>query len=469
MNSLILENADCRGAGAASHPTNFIVYGSTWTAVWRFSLPLLANMLVLASSNLVEGWIAGRLGPDAQAAAGIGGQVWYFMILLTLALSAGTTAVVSRCYGARNRAVLGQAVQQAIILAIVVGISSAAIGFASCRTALELLGASSAVAALGFEYLKFSIVSIIPSTILWVLNSIFRACGDSWTPMLTQSIVTVIAMVLGLGLCLGPGHLGITGIGISWLVATSVGSAIGFRSLQRTELHSYVRPQVIIRQPLSTNWMLRFLKIGLPACLQDISLLVSSFGIFAFLARTAQPVVGQAAWAAGWRVEETFTIMPMYALNMAAATLVGQNIGAGRIKRARRLAWQVTAIGVLWALFVGVLMLSFSHSISSALSDVAPVVASCNEYLRATCASQPFLATWLILSGAMQGAAYTRLPMAATVFSFNALRFALCWLLCFGLSLGPHGIWVAIAASTVVGALLMIWMWSANWWQNQQL
>src|SRR4029453_11291393 len=225
-------------------------------------------MVVLASSNLVEGWIAGRLGPDAQAAAGIGTQIWFFLMLFTLALCAGTTAVVSRYVGAQQAKATAQAVQQALVLSLVFGFLSAAIGLASCRAVLHLLGASEAVTDLGFEYLKFSIVSVIPGTVLWISNSIFRACGNSYTPMLTMAIVTALVIVLDVVLCLDIGRLGLSGIGISWMIANSIGVAINFHFLRRTDLGPYVRPLLILRQPVSAEWMGRFSKIGLPAGLQ---------------------------------------------------------------------------------------------------------------------------------------------------------------------------------------------------------
>src|SRR5437660_7969452 len=96
-----------------------IIRGSTWAAIWHMSWPLLLNMATISVASFADIWVAGKLGSDVQAAIGIGGQIWFFMIMLTVALSAGTTALVSRYWGARDFATTVEAARQSLIFGLI--------------------------------------------------------------------------------------------------------------------------------------------------------------------------------------------------------------------------------------------------------------------------------------------------------------------------------------------------------------
>lgn len=436
---------------------------SSWKQIWELSWPMLINMMTIAASSLVEGWIAGRLGPAAQSGAGIGNQIWYFVMMLTLALSAGTTAVISQFWGAGNRTMVISAARQSLILSVLFGVASSAVGLLLCKGALPLFGASAAVESEAWNYLKFTLASIIPSTILWISNSIFRAKGDSLTPMKTMMLVTVLMIVLELILCL-PLSLGVSGIGISWIVACSIGLVINFNALKRSDLADCLRLRDPEQPGSPQNLIWQFLSIGLPACVQDISLLLGSFGVFFILGTTTHSVTNQAAWAAGWRIEEVAIIMPMYALNMAAATLVGQSIGAGNIRRAKRIGWQITVCGVGLALIVSLALFMLAPQVAAAFSDDAATSAACLQYLKIILLTEPFFAAWLILSGAMQGAAYTKLPMVVTIFAFNIVRLSIAWVTTTANIDQAENVWTAMALSTIVAGATMLFLWWTERW-----
>src|SRR5271154_4755288 len=95
-----------------------IVEGSTWAAIWHMSWPLLLNMLTISVASFVDVWVAGKLGKDAQAAIGIGGQIWFLMVILAVALSAGTTALVSRYWGAKDYEQAIEACRQSLLFSV---------------------------------------------------------------------------------------------------------------------------------------------------------------------------------------------------------------------------------------------------------------------------------------------------------------------------------------------------------------
>ena len=446
-----------------------LVDGPMSAGVWNLSWPLLLNMMILAFSNFVEGWIAGRLGPDVQAAVGLGSQIWFMMMMMTLALSAGTTALVSRYWGAADWQAVQKTARQALVFALLFGVTATFLGLVCCRDVLQLFGASPSLAQKGWQYLQFTILSMTPYTVLWISNSIFRASGDSRTPMTTMLIVTILTVSLELLLCLGPIHVGVAGIGVAWIIASSVGVLLNFNLLKRSQLANCVNIRLFMQEGLSVSWMLKFLRIGLPACLQDLSLIGGSFGIFFILSHTKNALISQAAWATGWRVEEVLTIMPIYGLSMAAATLVGQNLGANKRARAKLAGWQVTIFGVISTSAIATFMYFAAPAIAHFMSDDIAVANACTEYLRTVSVSEPFFAGWLILVGAMQGAGYTRAPMVATICCFNLLRLSLAWFFSITLGFGASAVWTAMSISSLVAGLTLVWQWHKESWQSSSV
>lgn len=350
-------DADCLSISIEPGPTPLFVpanarrdgnltEGSTWVTIARMAWPITVNMLSLAAMSFFEGWIASRLGPDAQAAMGVGGQMWLLFMMSTLAMAAGTTAVISRYCGAGDLRAAVSAGRQALLCAALLSSVATAAGIGTCRIILHALGASHAVEEKGFAYLSTSLVSMIPYTILWISNSIFRASGDARTPMATMMLVFACIAGGDIVFCLSPLGMGIKGIGISWLLSSFIGIAVNFSKLKQSSLADIVDIKHAFREGLSISWAARFLRIGVPACIQDLALIGGSLGLFMVLSRLPHPLVPQAAWAAGWRLEETMTLMPMYGLNLAAAAIVGQNLGAGQPDRAAVCGWQVMALGV---------------------------------------------------------------------------------------------------------------------------
>lgn len=440
--------------------SNNLVEGSTWLAIINLSWPMMLNMIVLAAANFFEGWIAGRLSAVSQSAVGIGSQIWFLIMLLTLALAAGTMSMLSRSYGAGDRRATIEGARQSLLLAAIFGGGVTVVSFICVRPFLSIFGASPEVAECAWTYLAFTGISALPYTVLWISNSIFRAIGDSRTPLTTIVIVTMVMIGLDFVFCLKPCNLGVAGIGLSWLVSSLLGIAINVVAIKRSILSECLEWQALKKLRVSKYWLKEYLSIGLPACMQDISIVLSSLGIFYLLGQMSHPVQGQAAWAAGWRLEETLTIMPMYGLNMAAATIVGQNIGANKFRRAKTCGWQLVALAVLVTSVCALLAGVFCNEIANCMTTDPAVAIRCADYIKTLCWTEPLMAVWLVLSGAMQGTGATTRPMFVTIISFDIIRIALSWWLASIADLGTHGVWLGMAVSTAFAALWMMLVWN---------
>lgn len=451
-----------------SQDDEVIVSGSTWAAIWHQSWPMLLNMITIAVASFTDVWVAGQLGPVAQAAIGIGGQIWFFMTMLAVALSAGTTALVSRYVGARDYPGATEAARQSLFFAFVFGVGVVGISLTLARGFYKVLGATPDVQALGWDYLKWDLLSQVPFTAIWVAHSIFRAKGDARVPFLVWVLMTTMIVILDPLLSLR-WHMGISGIGITWVIAASAGLIVDLILLRRSNLGDCVNMRPILKTGVSKEWLRRLFNIGLPACIQDLAWVGGNFVLFLIFAQTPNPTACQASWSVGLRVEEMIAGMPIYALSMAISTIVGQNLGAKKPERAVRAGWQCAIIGGAFNAVIGLLMYLFAVPLATKMSNDPTVILYTTQYLQIVGAAEPFVALWLILFGAMQGAGYTLWPMVASAACLIVLRLPLAWYLTVPMKMAPNGCWLAIAISAAIVGLVAIYKFNAGTWKHQKV
>ncbi len=445
-----------------------IIHGPLWTVIWVLTWPIMINMCAFGIGTFFDTWVAGKLSANAQAAMAIGWQIRYFMMMFTIALQVGATALISRYYGARDTVNTLEAARQSLIWGGAFSLISVCIGLPTCTSLMNILGASAGVEREGWEYLKFILVANIPSTLLWTTQSIFRSVGNARIAMETTILGTVLVILFDYLFCLYPLHIGIGGIGLSWILSGSICFAWNLFQLANCEMRACLNIVNSFRWDVSKDWLLRIMKIGVPGCIQEIALILGSFGLFSILTFTNQPAVNQAAWGIGWRLEELVVFLPMFALSTAISIIVGQNLGANQIERATQATWKMVYAGVAINAVIAVLLYLFAPNIASLMSTNTAVAKTTVDYLYWIAWTEPFT-IWCILSGAMQGAAYTRIPMMITIICYCVFRLSLAWYLTVQVGLGANGTWIAMALSTVVAAVLTMASFQQGKWKHQSV
>ncbi len=446
-----------------------ITEGSIWAAIWHMSWPIVLDFGAIALASLFDAWIAGRIGSSAQAAIGVGTQIMYLLIILTNALPMGTSALVSRFWGAGDKANALEAARHSIIFAFFFGTASVIFGLSICRPLLRFLGATPETEELAWQLLQFELLSNLPFCVLWITKAVFRAKGNARLPMAITFFTCAVTVCSELLLCIYPFQLGMAGIGISWLVASFLSAAIILHLLKESDFGNALNLKYLMPKYWSLTWLKRLMNIGIPACIQDVVWVVCNFAILLILARTHDPTAGQAAWAVGLRVEELLASFPLYALARASGTIVGQNLGAQRPDRASLAGWQIAAASACWCLIVVICMFLFGRNIAGFMSNSPDVIADSVQYLQIIGLSLPFQAYAITLFGAMQGAGYTRWPMIAEVVCLLFVRLPLCFYLSIGLHLGSLGTWIGMSLSVVLVGLLAAWQFKMGAWKTQQV
>lgn len=444
-----------------------LVQGSLWSAIWVMSWPLLLMTLATSLVGIVDVQVSGYLGSAAQAAVGISEHVIFLFMIFIFSISVGTTAIVSRAYGAGDLGEANLACAQSLLLSLLAGLVLAAFALTFAWQILPLMNQSPDVLAAGVEYLSIFGWHLIPFSFMCIANASFRAIGDARTPLFVVLVEVVICIAGDYLTVLGnwpiPG-LGVKGIAYSAVVGAATAAFLVLLMLWRSKLGQ----SLALILPLNFAMFVRLLRIGLPSALQRLSWAVSAVVLLLVLKQLAEVTPAQASWTIGMRVEGLL-FMPLMALGLAVSSIVGQNLGAKELDRAYRAGWNVASIGVVMMLILAVVLFIFADPLARMMSQDEQTIAFTRSYLQINAISEPFLALNMILAGALQGAGDTRYPMFISIFSNWVIRLPLAWLLAVGLQWGPTGVWYSMTISVAVSALLIVLRYRGRQWLQQKV
>jgi MATE family multidrug resistance protein len=303
---------------------------------------------------------------------------------------------------------------------------------------------------------------LIPFSITTIINCAFRSIGDAKTPLVIVAVITAVN-ISGDYLTVLHGWpvpgLGIRGIALASVVSSLVGSMLALIALYRSPLKSSFSKLL----PLSADSCVRVLKVGLPSAVQRFGWALSVFVVFFILRHCQDPTAAIASWTIGMRIE-ALIFMPLMALSLSVASIVGQSLGAQKIDRAFKAGWQVTYIGIAMMVLMGMALFFGADTLAHLMSQDPATITYSRRYLQINSLTEPFLALSMVLTGALQGAGDTRTPMWITIFTNWIIRLPLAWLLCINFKMGPDGVWISMATSVVLSALLATWRYQSRAW-----
>jgi putative MATE family efflux protein len=431
-------------------------------AVWSLAWPAVLTMMLQFANGLVDLFFVGQLGPAAQAAVGMGGQVVMLLMAVAMAVTSGATAIVARYVGAGDRRSAVEAAKQALMLAALLSLAVGGPLWLLRRQALQLMGAAAPVVAAGEPYLAITTLAITPYFLLLTLIAIFQGCGDLRRPLAIMLLVNGGNILGDCFLIRGWGPLpgfGVAGAGIASSAARVGGALLAAAWLRRTELWQAGaegwHPQ--------RAWFARLLRIGNPAALQALLRNLGATSYIRVLAESAQGTAAVAALFVGLRAEG-LGYMPGVAYGRAATALVGQNLGAGQPERAERSGWLCTWQALGFILALSAVFFVFADPIARVFSHDPAVIALAASYLRINAIGEPFLAFSIVLGGALQGAGDTRFQALASILTMWVLRLPATYWLCLRRGYGVEAAWWTMAVTTILqGLLLAAWFRRGRW------
>lgn len=442
-------------------PTYELTKGSISKSIWILALPMIVSNVLQTLFNVVDMIFVGKLGTSAIAAVSMSGIIMMLIITVTIGLSIGTTAMVARFTGAGEMKQANNIAMQALILGGIIYIFLAIVGILFTEPLLKLLGAEPKVVELGTAYLKIMFAGSITILLLFLVSAILRGAGDALTPMKILVFSTLLNIILDPLLIFGIGifpRLEVRGAAYATVLARGIGMVIGLWIL----FQGHSRVHLNLRKvKLDPNVMWRIIKIAIPGFLRPALRNISGLIVMSIVALYGTYAI--AAFGICIRIN-MIAMMPGFGLGMAAATLVGQNLGAQQPERAGRSAWMVLGFYEIIMLVAGTLFFIFAKELIQIFNTNTEVVRMGMTFIRIVTLSYVFLASSIILGSAMSGAGDTVSPAVITGIAQLGIRVFLALLLTKICFLDTLGIWLAITISIVAeGILTATWFGVGKW------
>ena len=440
--------------------------GSIRRALFLLAIPMVLEMGMESIFVVVDIFFVARLGADAVAAVGLTEAALTLLYAVAIGISMGATALVARRIGegdrAAARATVGQVIWVGIALSIVIGL----FGVVYATDLLRLLGAEDQVVLVGPGYTAIMLGGSVTILMLFLLNASFRGAGNAVVAMRALWIANGINIVLDPCLIFGVGpfpELGVTGAA----VATNIGRGIGviylIRCLSQGSAGFRLYPRDLA---LRTGILLRLLRVSVPGAVQ-FAIAMSSY---VFLVRIVA-VYGSDAIAGltiGIRIF-AFTFLPAWGLGNAAATLVGQNLGAGRPERAERSVWMAARWNAGFLISVAILFVLVPGAFAAPFTSDPAVIAYVVDCLRIVSYGYGFYAVGMIVTQAFNGAGDTDTPTVINLCCLWLVQLPLAWWLSQIAGGGPAGVFAAIAIADSLLAVVAVLVFRRGRWKRRRV
>jgi MATE family, multidrug efflux pump len=440
--------------------------GSLNRAILLLAVPMVLEMVLESLFAVVDVFWVSRLGANAIATVGLTESLLSLVFAVAMGLSLSTTAMVARRIGEKDPAGAAVAAVQAIVLGLVTSVVIGVPCLIFAPDLLRLMGASPDIVATGGGYARIALGGGGVVLMLFLNNAIFRGAGDAAIAMRLLWVSNILNLILDPCLIFGLGpfpRLGVTGAALATFIGRSIGVAYQFyRLLRGTE-----RIRILTRQiRVNLRVLMRLIRVSLTGILQFAIAHTSWIGLVRIVS-----VFGANALA-GYTIAiriVVFLILPSWGLSNAAATLVGQNLGARKPERAEQSVWRtgfynmlfLGSLGVFFVLFAEPVVRLFTHDL-----EVVPLAASC---LRIISYGNIAYAYGMVMLQAFNGAGDTVTPTIVHFFGFWLLEIPLAYWLAIPLRFESKGVYFAIVTAEAAIAATSALLFKRGKWKTQQI
>lgn len=436
--------------------------GSLGVALFILSVPMIIEMFAESLFAVVDIFWVARLGSGAVAVVGITESMMYLIYSVAIGLSIGATATVARRIGEKDPDGAAKVSTHSIYLGLFVAVVLGITGVIFAPDFLGLMGADQSVIAEGTNFTRIMLGCNFVVVFLFLLNAIFRGAGDAAIAMRVLWLANILNMILApcfiFGVWIFP-QLGVTGAA----VGTSIGRGIGvlyaayylFRGEKRFTIHAH-------------HWRLDFLrlwkliKVSAPGILQFFIQTASWIGLVRVITLFGTQAV--AGYQIGIRVV-IFALLPSIGFSNAAATLVGQNLGAGKPERSEKAVWTAVFYNACIQTSIGILFVIFARQIAGIFATEPEELTYATDALRIIAYGFFFYSVGMVLETAFNGAGDTWTPTIMNLFVFWLFEIPLAYVLAYHFGFGPQGVFWAITIAFSVLAIVATVLFRRGKWK----
>jgi putative MATE family efflux protein len=449
---------------AGSHHGSYTA-GSIDRALLLLAIPMVLELVLESVFAVVDVFFVSRLGPAAIATVGLTESMLTIIYAVAIGLGMGATAIVARRMGEEDPDGAARAAVQAIVLGLCVAVPLGGLGFAFARPLLGLMGATPDVLANSrFTAILFGCNGVI--LMLFLINAVFRGAGDAAIAMRVLWVANFFNICLDPCFIFGLGpfpHLGVAGAAVATTTGRSIGVLVQLFALSRGNGRIAIARRHLKLEPAV---MLNMLKLSGSAVFQMMIGTTSYIGVMRIFSSFGSVAV--AACTIVIRII-MFVLMPSWGLSNAAATLVGQNLGAQQPQRAEQSAWRATAYNVAVLGVLGIIFVIFADVVVGWFTSDPAVAPIATLGLRIVSGGFPFYAAGYVLTQSFNGAGDTLTPTLINLGCFWMFEIPLAYVVSITLGYGPSGVFWVMAIAFSVMSLVSGWLFRRGSWKLKRV
>ena len=440
--------------------------GPIGRAILILAIPMVLEMMMESVFVVCDVFFVSKLGPDAVATVGLTESLLAIVYTIAMGLSIGVTATVARRTGEHDSEGASRTAVQGIALGLFVALILGLLGAIFAPSLLSLMGASPEVLQTGTRFTRVMLGGNASILLLFLINGIFRGAGDAQLSMRTLWLANAINILLGPCLIFGLGpfpRLGVTGAAIATTIGRSTGVMFGlaqfFRQSGRVHIHRR-------HLTLDSGLMVKLLRLSGSGMFQVLIGTASWIGLVRILAGFGSTAL--AGYTIAIRIV-LFALLPSWGMGNAAATMVGQALGARKPDRAERAVWKAAFYNLCFLGIVGVIFVFGARGIVSIFTSDPAVAEYARTGLRVIAIGFVLYAYGMVLSQSFNGAGDTWTPTWLGFFSFWMFEIPLAYFLAVHLGFGPLGVFTAIPIAFSAYAIAALVMFRRGGWKAKMI
>jgi len=435
--------------------------GSMRKAIFMLAIPMILEMCMESVFAIVDIFFVGKLGSNATATVGLTESVLTIIYSIAIGLSMAATAMVARRVGEKNPEAAARAGAQAIMVGITLSIIISITGVFFAEELLRLMGATEEIIQTGSTYTRIMLAGNVVIMLLFLLNGIFRGAGDASIAMKSLWLANICNIIL----CpLLIHYFGLKGAAIATTIGRGIGVCYqlwhllkGKKGIIKIQMHHFLPDKEVLKNLLNvaSTASLQFI-IGSASWIV-MARIITDFGSSAVAGYTI---------AIRWIV---FFILPAWGLSNAAATLVGQNLGAKQPERAEQSVWKTAKYNAIFMAFVSLLFLVGAEFFVSIISTDPAVVETAVLALRIVSLGYIFYGVGMVMMNAFNGAGDSRTPTWVNLFWFWIFQIPIAYLFAITWDWGPKGVFIAIVIAETCITITTVLLFRRGKWKTVKI
>jgi putative MATE family efflux protein len=432
-------------------------------AIFLLAVPMILELIMESTFAVVDIYFVGKLGASAVATVGLTETYMFLLYSLAMGLAIAVTAIVARRIGEKNPDGASVSAIQSILLALLISLPFALAGIFYAKELLALMGADQWSIDVGYRYTQWMLGGNVVIILLFIINAIFRGAGDAAIAMRVLWIANGINIILDPVLIFGLGpfpELGIEGAAIATNIGRGVGVLVQLWVLFKGGKHI----RVAIKQ---VRWNAKIIIHILRTSIGGVGQMLVAMTSWIFIMRILADLGSEAVAGSTIAIRiMMFTMMPAWGFSNAAATLVGQNLGAGTPERAESAVWIIGFYNMIYLIGISFVYYFLNDWLMAIFTSDAKVSSIGAEWLRILSYSYFVYGWWMVSVQAFNGAGDTRTPTYINLVFFWMIQIPLSYLLAIKLGWDHSGVfWAVFISETSVG-IFTLWLFTRGNWKK---